>query len=64
MAEGRFAGPSPKPAQMRASFLGRLATYRYMDMEAVISEALNFSDQFVASCRTKLPPPIFSNKEA
>ena len=64
MAEGRFAGPSPKPAHMRASFLGRLATYRYMDMEAVIREALNFSDQFVASCRTKLPPPIFSNKEA
>jgi len=64
MAEDRFAGPSPKPAQMRASFLGRLATYRYMDMEAVISEALDFSDQFVASCRNKSTPPIFPNKEA
>ena len=49
---------------MRPSFLGRLATYRYMDMEAVISEALDFSDQFVASCKNKSNPPIFPNKEA
>jgi UDP-galactopyranose mutase len=64
MAEDRFAGSSSKPAQMRASFLGRLATYRYMDMEAVIGEALDFSDQFVASRRNKSTPPIFPNKEA
>jgi len=29
------------------SFHGRLATYRYMDMEAVIGEALEFIDDFV-----------------
>ncbi|MDB6151069.1 MAG: glf [Chthoniobacter sp.] len=33
-------------AQPGVSFLGRLATYRYMDMEAVIGEALEFADAF------------------
>ncbi len=38
------------------SFLGRLATYRYMDMHHVIGEALNFAQQFISAnnrgCKT------------
>ena len=64
MAEDRFAGFPPTATQIRASFLGRLATYRYMDMEAVINEALDFSDNYIASYRNRLSPPIFPNKEA
>jgi UDP-galactopyranose mutase len=29
------------------SFLGRLATYRYLDMHQVIAEALDFSERFL-----------------
>jgi UDP-galactopyranose mutase len=45
------------------SFLGRLATYRYMDMEAVIGEALEFADKFVDAIRKNSPLPIFPNNE-
>ncbi len=45
------------------SFLGRLATYRYMDMEAVIGEALEFADQFVEAYHAGAPRPIFPNNE-
>jgi UDP-galactopyranose mutase len=31
------------------TFLGRLATYRYMDMHHVISEALEISKQYIDS---------------
>jgi len=31
------------------SFLGRLATYRYLDMHQVIAEALDFADRFLAA---------------
>jgi UDP-galactopyranose mutase len=31
----------------KVSFLGRLATYRYLDMDKVIGEALDFSAEFV-----------------
>lgn len=37
------------------SFLGRLATYRYMDMETVIGEALEFAANFVARARKLIP---------
>jgi UDP-galactopyranose mutase len=47
----------------RVSFLGRLATYRYMDMEAVISEALDFADSFIASIGSDNPPQVFPNAE-
>lgn len=40
-----------------------LATYRYMDMEAVIGEALDFADKFIAALPTDSPRPIFPNKE-
>ncbi|MEO9021693.1 MAG: UDP-galactopyranose mutase [Ginsengibacter sp.] len=45
------------------SFLGRLATYRYMDMHHVIGEALDFSKLFLESFASQNLPPIFPNKE-
>jgi UDP-galactopyranose mutase len=43
------------------SFLGRLATYRYMDMETVIGEALEFSDIALPSLVRKSAVPVFPN---
>jgi len=59
MAEGIPNSKFPIPH----SFLGRLATYRYMDMEAVIGEALDFSERFVGSFNAGTPTPVFPNKE-
>ena len=48
----------------QVSFLGRLATYRYMDMHHVIGEALQFSALFIESLQHRVPPPIFPNVES
>jgi UDP-galactopyranose mutase len=45
------------------SFLGRLATYRYMDMHEVIREAIEFSDAFITAYHTGSTLPIFPNAE-
>lgn len=45
------------------SFLGRLATYRYMDMHHVIGEALDFAKAFQAAETTGAKPPVFPNAE-
>lgn len=45
------------------SFLGRLATYRYMDMHHVIGEALDFSASFLQAMQAGAKPPVFSNTE-
>jgi UDP-galactopyranose mutase len=45
------------------SFLGRLATYRYMDMHHVIGEALDFSEKFLAASACKSLIPVFPNEE-
>jgi len=45
------------------SFLGRLATYRYMDMETVIGEALEFSDKFIPAWQAAERLPVFPNEE-
>lgn len=45
------------------SFLGRLATYRYMDMHHVIGEALQFSKSFTAALLSGTNPPVFPNSE-
>ncbi len=46
------------------SFLGRLATYRYMDMEKVIGEALAFGDSFTEAFQNGSQAlPIFPNEE-
>lgn len=47
----------------RVSFLGRLATYRYMDMHHVIGEALGFAGRFIESNLTGGRPPVFPNAE-
>ncbi|MEO5945093.1 MAG: UDP-galactopyranose mutase [Ferruginibacter sp.] len=45
------------------SFLGRLATYRYMDMHHVIGEALDFSADFIKNYQNQNLLPVFPNKE-
>lgn len=46
------------------SFLGRLATYRYMDMHHVIGEALNYAAAFLAAGKESRKPPVFPNTES
>jgi UDP-galactopyranose mutase len=45
------------------SFIGRLATYRYMDMHHVIGEALQFADDFLKASANGGKKPVFSNVE-
>lgn len=45
------------------SFLGRLATYRYMDMHHVIDEARNFAGRFIHALQHKRRPEVFPNTE-
>jgi UDP-galactopyranose mutase len=47
----------------KVSFIGRLATYRYMDMHHVIGEALNFASAFLAAAAAQQKPPVFPNTE-
>ena len=49
--------------QNAVSFLGRLATYRYMDMERVIAEALDYAAVVVAGCKAGESWPRFPNRE-
>lgn len=46
------------------SFLGRLATYRYMDMHHVIGEALDYAAVFIQRHNEGSKPPVFPNIEA
>ena len=50
--------------QNSVSFLGRLATYRYMDMHHVIDEAMQFAEKFLQKSTAKQLLPVFSNKES
>lgn len=45
------------------SFLGRLATYRYLDMGPVIGEALSFAESFIVSRKAGAAAPVFPNNE-
>lgn len=45
--------------ERKVSFLGRLATYRYLDMHQVIGEALDFVPKFLDARRSHSDPPIF-----
>ena len=47
----------------KISFLGRLATYRYMDMHQVIGEALQYSQIFLDAIARQQKPPVFPNSE-
>lgn len=49
--------------QQAVSFLGRLATYRYMDMHHVIGEAMQFAKAFLEHSSNQQPVPVFSNVE-
>jgi UDP-galactopyranose mutase len=49
--------------QQAVTFLGRLATYRYMDMHHVIEEAMLMAKQFINSLDEKARPPVFPNVE-
>jgi UDP-galactopyranose mutase len=51
-------------SQANISFLGRLATYRYMDMHHVIGESLDFSEKFARAFNDNSPRPVFPNDEA
>lgn len=46
-------------AEKNISFLGRLATYRYLDMHLVVAEALEFFDQWNESFENSGPLPVF-----
>lgn len=46
------------------SFLGRLATYRYMDMHHVIGEALDYAKVFLDHANKNGKPPVFPNQES
>lgn len=46
------------------SFLGRLATYRYMDMHHVIGEALDYAKGFIESTNGGTKPAVFPNEES
>lgn len=48
---------------VNTSFLGRLATYRYLDMHQVIGEAMEFAARFNEAKRANTPAPVFSNIE-
>ncbi len=50
-------------AQGKVSFLGRLATYRYLDMEVVIAEALELAATFATATLAGESPPVFPNQE-
>lgn len=43
------------------SFLGRLGTYRYLDMDDVIEESLGFSKAFIEAINRNEKPPVFPN---
>lgn len=50
--------------ERRVSFLGRLATYRYMDMHHVIGEALEFADRWLDDRAKGRRLPVFPNNES
>ena len=47
--------------EKKVSFLGRLATYRYLDMDIVINEALDFSDEWLSAEASRGNLPVFPN---
>ncbi len=44
--------------ETRTSFLGRLATYRYLDMHQIIGEALDFAPKLAEAIQHNRPRPI------
>ena len=48
--------------EKRTSFLGRLGTYRYLDMDVTVAEALNASSNFIALKKSGQRVPAFFTK--
>jgi UDP-galactopyranose mutase len=46
--------------EANVTFVGRLGTYRYLDMDVTIDEALKTSDTFLAAARDSVRMPAFS----
>ena len=46
-------------AETKVTFVGRLGTYRYLDMHVVIEEALNTAETFLAASKTGKAMPAF-----
>ena len=44
------------------SFLGRLATYRYMDMHQIIGETLDFAEKITSASMANAELPTFSGE--
>ena len=47
-------------SEKATSFLGRLGTYRYLNMDQVIGESLDFADLFLKCVKGRKSPPVFS----
>lgn len=47
-------------AEKKTTFVGRLGTYRYLDMHVTIEEALNVAECFLASLATGEQMPVFN----
>lgn len=47
--------------QENITFVGRLGTYRYLDMHIAIAEALHVADLYVDTCRKNIKMPSFIN---
>ncbi|WP_460272893.1 UDP-galactopyranose/dTDP-fucopyranose mutase family protein [Celeribacter sp. ULVN23_4] len=43
------------------TFLGRLGTYRYLDMDVSVREAMDAADQYLQTFRQAIPLPAFAN---
>ncbi len=50
--------------ETNVSFLGRLATYRYLNMDQVIGESLDFSRELLPALKKKARLPVFSTRPA
>jgi UDP-galactopyranose mutase len=46
--------------EANTTFIGRLGTYRYLDMHVAISEALRAADRFIAANPTVQSMPAFT----
>jgi UDP-galactopyranose mutase len=47
--------------ERNVTFVGRLGTYRYLDMDVTIREALETADRFLEAWRGQTPMPAFAN---
>jgi UDP-galactopyranose mutase len=46
-------------SETSTSFLGRLASYRYMDMHHIIQDAMDFAKAWPGARKNRKPGPIF-----